>query len=81
MSKFNTWLVESLDLLNKILAGIFLALGTFKFIDTVADNLIGAVFESLTIVGVGILTCGYIALMININNNVEAIRNKIHGSE
>lgn len=76
MSKFNTWLVESLDLLNRLLAGIFLGLSAFKFFDTVSDNFFGAVFESLTIVGVGILTCGYIALMININNNVEALANK-----
>jgi hypothetical protein len=77
LGKFNTQIVESLDFLNKVLAGIFVFLAIFKFVDLIGDNFLGAVFESLTIVGVGILTCGYIALMININNNVEAIRNKL----
>ena len=77
MGKFNIQIVESLDFLNKVLAGIFVFLAIFKFVDLIEDNFLGAVFEFLTIVGVGILTCGYIALMININNNVEAIRNKL----
>lgn len=77
MGKFNTTIVESLDFLNKVLAGIFVFLAAFKFFDLIADNFLGAVFECLTIVGVGILTCGYIALMININNNVQDIRNKL----
>jgi hypothetical protein len=77
LGKFNIQIVESLDFLNKVLAGIFVFLAIFKFVDLIEDNFLGAVFEFLTIVGVGILTCGYIALMININNNVEAIRNKL----
>ena len=77
MGKFNIQIVESLDFLNKVLAGIFVFLAIFKFVDLIEDNFLGAVFEFLTIVGVGILTCGYIALMININKNVEAIRNKL----
>jgi hypothetical protein len=77
MSKFNIFIVESLDLLNKILAGIFLSLSVFKFIDLMSENFIGALFESVTIIGAGILTCGYIALMININNNVEAIKTSL----
>lgn len=77
MGKFNTTIVESLDHLNKVLAGIFAFLAIFKFVDLLTENFLGAVFESLTIIGVGILTCGYIALMININNNLEALRNKL----
>lgn len=77
MGKFNSKIVESLDFLNKVLAGIFVFLAIFKLVDLVTENFLGAVFECLTIIGVGILTCGYIALMININNNVESIRNKL----
>lgn len=77
MGKFNTQIVESLDFLNKVLVGIFAFLAIFKFIDLISDNFFGAFFECLTIIGVGILTCGYIALMININNNLESLRNKL----
>lgn len=77
MGKFNSKIVESLDFLNKVLAGIFVFLAIFKLVDLVTENFLGAVFECLTIIGVGILTCGYIALMININNNLESIRNKL----
>lgn len=77
MGKFNSKIVESLDFLNKVLAGIFVFLALFKLLDLVTENFLGAVFECLTIIGVGILTCGYIALMININNNLESIRNKL----
>jgi len=77
LGKFNSKIVESLDFLNKVLAGIFVFLAIFKLVDLVTENFLGAVFECLTIIGVGILTCGYIALMININNNVESIRNKL----
>lgn len=77
MGKFNSKIVESLDFLNKVLAGIFVFLAIFKLLDLVTENFLGAIFECLTIIGVGILTCGYIALMININNNVETIRNKL----
>ena len=77
MGKFNNKIVESLDFLNKVLAGIFVFLAIFKLLDLVTENFLGAVFECLTIIGVGILTCGYIALMININNNIESIRNKL----
>lgn len=77
MSNFNSRLVESLDVLNHILAGFFVAFSLFKFIDTVNDNFLVAVFDSLSVIGVGILTCGYIALMININNLLSEIRNKM----
>lgn len=76
MGKFNEKLVDSLDLLNHVLAVIFAGLAIFKFVELVGDNFIGAIFESVTIVGVGILTCGYIALMLNINNLLTEINNQ-----
>lgn len=73
MGQFNTKLVESLDFLNKIIALIFVVLAAYKFWDLVNDSIINALFESLTIMGAGILTCGYIALMLNINNLLTEI--------
>lgn len=77
MGNLNTKLVDSLDLLNHILAIIFAILAVVRFVDVVGDNILGAILESLTVVGVGVLTCGYIALMININKNLDAIRNRL----
>lgn len=77
MSNFNAKVVESLDYLNKFLAGLFVALSLLKFFDLGREDLLGAIVESTTIFGVGILTCGYIAVMININNNLAAIREKL----
>lgn len=77
MTFFNTKLVESLDLLNHILAVIFVGLAIFRFTDIVGDNFVGAILETLTVLGVGVLTCGYIALMININNTLESIKAKL----
>ena len=76
MYNFNNRLVESLDFLNKVLAVIFAIMAVIKFVDTVGDSLLGGIFETLTVVGVGILTCGYIALMLNINRLLEEIRSK-----
>lgn len=73
MNNFNHKLVESLDVLNKVLAGIFSVMAVLKFFSTVDDSFVGAVFETLTIIGAGILTCGYIALMLNINLMLERI--------
>jgi|SanBayMetagenome_1026888.scaffolds.fasta_scaffold11192_1 hypothetical protein len=77
MTFFNSKLVESLDLLNHILAVIFVGLAIFRFTDIVVDNFVGAILETLTVLGVGVLTCGYIALMININNTLESIKAKL----
>ena len=78
MGKFNTTLVEYLDVLNKVIAGVFIGVAILKFIDLSSEyNFLAAVLESVSVLGVGVLTCGYIALMININKNVEAIRNKL----
>lgn len=74
MSNFNTKLVEYLDHFNHGLAFIFVILGIFRFIELAGDNILTALFELLTMLGVGVLTCGYIALMININNLLTQIR-------
>jgi len=73
MGKFNTRLVESLDFLNKVLAIIFASMAALKFYDLFAESILNAAYESMMVVGVGILTCGYIAAVININTNVEKI--------
>lgn len=78
MNKFNATLVEYLDVFNKFLAGIFAAIAFFKFLDLMLEfQVIQAFFETLTILGIGLLTCGYIAIMISIHNNLVAIRNSL----
>ncbi len=73
MNHFNTRLVEVLDYLNKFLALVFLSMAAFRFWDMVGDNPVAAVFETLAVVAAGILTCGYLALMLNINRNIETL--------
>ena len=77
MGRFNTKLVDYLDVLNKVLALIFTLMAVAKFIEVVPVNFIGAIFECLAVFGVGVLTCGYIAVMININTNIEKLVNNI----
>lgn len=76
MGQFNTKLVESLDFLNKVLAFIFISLAAYKFWDNISDSFFAALFETVTIIGAGILTCGYIALMLNMNNLLTEIRDQ-----
>ena len=76
MGKFNTKLVGSLDVLNKILAFIFVILAIVRFNDTVSGDLLGSIFETLSVIGVGILSTGYIALMLNINQVLGEIRDQ-----
>lgn len=76
MSNFNTKVVEYLDMLNHLLAIIFILMAVFRFVDTVSVSFFGALFETLSVLCLGILTCGYIALMININNNLQYIKSK-----
>lgn len=78
MGKFNTKLVESLDILNKVLAVIFFILALVRFKDTISYGIVGAFLETLTVVGVGVLTCGYLALMLNINQTLEKIKDKMY---
>ena len=76
MGKFNTKLVNSLDVLNKILAFIFVILAIVRFYDTIPGGLLGSIFETLSVIGVGILSTGYIAVMLNINKVLEEIRDQ-----
>jgi hypothetical protein len=77
MGRFNRKLVESLDILNKCLAVIFAILAGVRFWDTLPGGIVGSMLETLTVVGVGILTCGYLALMLSINQTLEEIKSKI----
>lgn len=78
MDTFNSRLVAYLDNLNRFLAGVFAAIALFKFVDLLLDNnILGAIFETLSIVGLGVLTCGYIALMLNIANTLCEIRDRL----
>jgi hypothetical protein len=75
MGKFNSTLVAYLDVLNKVIAGVFVGVAVFKFIDLISEyNFVAAVLESISVLGIGVLTCGYIALMLNINVVLEQIR-------
>ncbi len=81
MNAFNKRLVESLDVINKILAGFFLAVAVLALIEVAGESVVGGLLAFLTAITTGIITCGYIALMININKNVQAMRDKIAGPE
>ena len=81
MNAFYKRLVESLDVINKILAGFFLAVAVLALIEVAGESVIGGLLAFLTAITTGIITCGYIALMININKNVQAMRDKIAGPE
>lgn len=77
LTNFNSKLVDSLDHLNKILAAIFLVMAAWRFIEMVGDSPVSAVFEVVSIIGIGVLTCGYIALMLNIRETLQSIANKL----
>lgn len=81
MNRFNTRLVESLDFINKILAGFFVAVAVLAFVEVAGDSFVGGLLAFLTAITTGIITCGYIALMLNINKNVQVMRDKIAGPE
>ena len=82
MSKFNFKLVESLDYLNKFLALVFIVLAIVRFFDMVDYSFTSAIFEALAVVAVGILTCGYISLMLNINNNLQKlVKDRSNGND
>ena len=78
MDRFNSKLVEYLAILNRFLAGIFVGAALFKFIDLLLDNSIfAAIFEALSVLGLGLLTCGYIALMLHIAKLLTEIRDRL----
>jgi len=79
---FNRQIVDSLDVLNKVLAGIFIVIAIGTFITTVLEGqLIGAILSTMMVIGVGIVTCGYTALLLNINNNIQSVRDKIDSTQ
>ena len=79
---FNRQIVDSLDVLNKVLAGIFIVIAIGTFITTVLEGqLIGAILSTIMVIGVGIVTCGYTALLLNINNNIQSVRDKIDSTQ
>jgi len=81
MGSFNRKIVESLDLLNKILAAIFFVMAITTLYGEMFDNFTTAVISALGILVVGIVTCGYTAILINVNQNIEAIREHFTPSE
>jgi hypothetical protein len=80
MGSFNRKIVESLDVLNKILVVIFITMAGITFFGEVFDNFIPALMSALGILIVGIVTCGYTAILINVNQNIQAMRDKINPS-
>ena len=78
MGSFNRKIVESLDVLNKILVVIFITMAGITFFGEVFDNFIPALMSALGILIVGIVTCGYTAILINLNQNIQAMRDKIN---
>jgi hypothetical protein len=42
------------------------------------ENFLPAVMSALGILVVGIVTCGYTAILINVNQNIEAMRDNIN---
>jgi len=78
MGSFNRKIVESLDVLNKILVVIFITMAGITFFGEVFDNFIPALMSALGILIVGIVTCGYTAILINVNQNIQAMRDKIN---
>lgn len=79
MQNFNTRIVDSLDVINKVLAGFFVAVAILAFIEVAGDSIIGGLLAFLTAITTGIITCGYIALMLNINDNLQVLRDKVAG--
>ena len=81
MGSFNRKIVESLDVLNKILAAIFVTMAATSLYSEMFDNFSMAVVSALGVIVVGIVTCGYTAILINVNKNIEAIREHFTPSE
>ena len=79
MGSFNSRIVDSLDLINRVLAGFFVAVAVLAFIEVAGESVIGGLLAFLTAITTGIITCGYIALMLNINDNLQVLRDKIAG--
>lgn len=78
MGLFNRKIVESLDLLNKLLALLFVTMAGITFFGEMFENFVPALVSAIGILIVGIVTCGYTAILINVNQNIEAMRDKIN---
>ena len=79
MGNFNNRVVDSLDLINRILAGFFVVVAVLAFIEVAGESFVGGLLAFVTAITTGIITCGYIALMLNINDNLQVLRDKIAG--
>lgn len=77
MKNFNKTLIEYLDRLNHVLAVVFALLMLTRFFELVGTDIIGAFLESLSVLGVGIMTCGFIALLCSINQTLNEISSKL----
>lgn len=78
MGSFNRKIVESLDVLNKLLALLFVTMAGITFFGEMFENFVPALVSAIGILIVGIVTCGYTAILINVNQNIEAMRDKIN---
>jgi hypothetical protein len=79
MGNFNNRVVDSLDLINRVLAGVFVVVAVLAFVEVAGESFVGGLLAFLTAITTGIITCGYIALMLNINDNLQVLRDKIAG--
>ena len=79
MGNFNSRIVGSLDLINRVLAGFFVVVAILAFVEVAGDSFVGGVLAFLTAITTGIITCGYIALMLNVNDNLQVLRDRIAG--
>lgn len=79
MGNFNNRVVDSLDLINRVLAGVFVVVAILAFVEVAGESFVGGLLAFLTAITTGIITCGYIALMLNINDNLQVLRDKIAG--
>jgi hypothetical protein len=77
MGKFNATLVEYLERVNIVLAITFSFLSVVRFIEIFPEDQIGAFLEFFSVVGVGILTCGFIAVLCNINDSLSEINKSL----
>lgn len=70
---FNKRVVESLDVLNKVLAIIFVIAALLTFGAGMMENFGAALLGALGVMIMGLVTCGYTALLLNINNNLQTL--------
>lgn len=74
MKNFNQKLVESLDVINKVMAGFFAFVTVVTLFVGMFINFGMAIISACSVMVTGVLVCGTLALLININNNIQAMR-------